>query len=811
MTVPSPLPPASLRPRCDPASLPFSTTAEVAPLADPLGQARALEALAFGTGIRRDGFHLFVMGSNEAGRRRLVAGALAARAAREPVPPDLCYVRDFDDARRPRVLRLPAGRGRAFQRDVDAMLDDLAAAIPAALEGDEHRARLRAVEEEVREEHEKAMAALREKAQARGITLVRTPLGFALAPLRDGHVMPTEVFEALPAEDKARIEAAIEALQEELREIVTAMPRLEKALRERVRALARETTEAAVAREVDETAARWADEPAAKAHLLAVRADVVADPSPFLRPAESKESPPLFEEASDGAVPGGPRRRYRVHVVVDRAGERGAPVVEEPHPSHPNLVGRVEYLAKMGALVTDFDLLRAGALQRADGGYLVLEARALLTQPWAWEALKQSLRARCVRTESLGQTLGLLHTVTLEPEAAPLATKVVLTGEREVFRLLDAYDPDFRALFKVVVDLDEDLPRDGDGPLAYARFVAGVVVEEGLSPFDRGAVAAVVESGARWAGDAARLSARTEDLADLLREADWFAREAGAATVGAAHVAAAVAARERRLGRVRERLLEETLSGTLLVETTGRRVGTVNGLAVLDAGRFAFGRPARISARVRLGKGDVVDLEREVDLGGPVHSKGVLILSAFLGARFGADGPLAFHGTLAFEQSYGPVEGDSASCAELVALLSALADLPVRQDLAVTGSVDQHGAVQAVGGVSEKLEGFFDLCRARGLSGTQGALLPASNVRHLALRDDVVEAAAAGRFSVHAVATVDEAVELLTGVPAGVRGPDGTWTEGSVNARVAARLAAFEQRRREAARDDRRAAGKDGA
>jgi predicted ATP-dependent protease len=480
--------------------------------------------------------------------------------------------------------------------------------------------------------------------------------------------------------------------------------------------------------------------------------------------------------------------RYEVNLFVDVGWSTGAPVVEEPNPTFANLVGRVEYVAHLGALVTDFSLLRAGALHRANGGYLILEARQVLTQPYAWEALKRALRSREIRIESLGQALGLVSTVSLEPEPIPLQVKVALVGDRLLYYLLCEHDPEFPELFKVEADFEERVGRTPENDLVYAHLLGSLARKNGLRPLDRGAVACVIEHAARLVGDAQRLSTHVRDLSDLLDEADFLAGDGERKAIAAADVEAAIEARTRRAGRLRERVHEEIGRGTVRIETDGLAVGQVNGLAVAEAGGFSFGWPGRITAQIGLGRGEVVDIEREVELGGPIHSKGVLILGGFLTGRFGRERPLTLRASLVFEQSYGQVEGDSASLAETCALLSAIAEAPIHQALAVTGSVDQLGQVQAIGAANEKIEGFFDICAARGLTGQQGVLIPSTNVDMLMLRHDVVAATEQGRFHVWAVETIDQAMELLTGVSAGERDEAGAYPPDSINGRVEARL-----------------------
>jgi lon-related putative ATP-dependent protease len=527
-----------------------------------------------------------------------------------------------------------------------------------------------------------------------------------------------------------------------------------------------------------------------RAYLADVERDVIDGAERFL--ARSEDDPPdallraLHQRGGEDRF-----RRYRVNVMIDHAANHGAPVVYEDNPTHANLIGRIEHAAELGALITEFTLIRPGALHRANGGYLLLDAIKLLQQPFAWDAVKRALRTREIRIESLGQALGLPATVSLEPEPIPLDTKVVLLGDRVLYYLLAAHDPEFGDLFKVMADFEQDLDRSRDADIAYARLIAGLVRKHGLRAFDRGAVARVIEHASRLASDGDKLSLHLRSIVDLLHEAEHCASGAGRATTTADDVQAAIDAQLRRAGRIRERMLEAIRRKLVLIDTGGDRVGQVNGLSVIDLGGHGFGQPTRITARARVGDGKVIDIEREVELGGPIHSKGVLILSGLLGARYAPRLPLSLSATIVFEQSYGGVEGDSASLAELCALLSAIAEVPIRQSLAVTGSVNQHGELQPIGGVNEKIEGFFDVCCARGLTGEQGVVIPRSNVQHLMLRRDVVAAVADGKFHVHAATAVDEAIELLTGRAAGDRDHDGQFPVGSVNALVEARLVSF--------------------
>jgi lon-related putative ATP-dependent protease len=794
--------PERLRNTCDPSQFPFATTAKLAPVPGVLGQERAEEAIRFALGVARHGFNVYAMGSAGLGKHEIVRRILDEKAASGQVPPDWCYVHDFEHGQKPRALKLPSGRGVALARAMERFTDELRSAIPAAFETDEYRARRREIETELEEKQEKAFDGVRGKARERGLDLVRMPIGMALAPFKDGEVMEPDVFGKLPEEEQKRIGTAMSELQGELETIIRELPRWRREAGEKLRELNRTVIRAAVHDLVLEARKKFEDLPPVQRYLNVVEEDVLTHAEGF-RPGKDGE-PATFRglpiSQSDGAEAA--LHRYRVNVLVNHAGKRGAPVVVLDHATFPNLVGRIEHVSQMGTLVTDFSLIRPGALHEANGGYLLVDALDVLSQPLAYGALKRALRSSSIVVELPGQSLGLVTTGSLEPEPIPLDVKVVLLGDRAIYGLLHDHDPDFAGLFKIASDFDEETPRDAEGLLAFARVVAAFAREEGLCPLDREAVARLVEHASRKAGDGEKLSLKLRDLADLLRESDHLARAAGRTVTAAADVEEALDARERRADRLPRRVLDETARGTLLIDTSGTKTGQVNGLAVMTFGGSSFGHASRVTARVRGGGGKVVDILREVELGGPLHSKGVLTLVGFLAGRYLPDLPLSLSASVVLEQNYGGVEGDSASSTELYAILSALAEVPVRQSLAVTGSVNQLGEVQAIGGVNEKIEGFFDLCARRGLTGEQGVLIPVSNVPHLMLRKDIVAAAAEGRFRVYPVTTIDEGIELLTGLTAGERGEDGRFPEGSVNARVEARLLAFAKAARAAGKPE---------
>jgi predicted ATP-dependent protease len=682
------------------------------------------------------------------------------------------------------------------------LIDDLKAALPAVFASEEYQTQRGAIDDTFQKAQNQAFAAFQDEAAKKQIVLLRTPMGFTLAPTADGKIVPPDQFNAWPEERRREIQAAIEALGEELERIVRQMPQGEKKRRDALRQLDRRTAENAAAHLIDERRAQFAENAEIVAHLGRVRADLIENVAVFIAGGEG-ETPSL------DVMPGGPFDRYEVNVLVSQTGG-AAPVVEEVHPTLPNLIGSIEHLSAQGVLITNFRLIKAGAVHRANGGYLLLDARGLMSEPFSWSALKRALLRREIVIEDVSRLVGLSSTVTLEPDPIPLDVKVVLFADRLLHQLLVAIDPELGEHFKVLADFDDDENRSPETEALLARQIASLAASAGLRPISRDGVALLVDEAARMAEDSGKLSLLLDRLRDIAMEADFQASAAGRAVTSGLDVERALAEREGRSARVRDRMRESIIDRVSLVETEGTRVGQINGLSVYEVNGAAFGRPTRISCQSRPGGGRLIDIEREVELGGPIHSKGVLILSGFLSGRYALDAPMSLYASLVFEQSYGGVEGDSASSAELYALLSAIGELPLRQDLAVTGSVNQHGEIQAVGGVNQKIEGFFDICAARGLTGSQGVLIPQSNVRHLMLSQTVREACAEGRFAIYAVASVDEGLSLMSRRPAGSRGEDGRFPEGTANRLVEDRLRAFAEARRAFAAEPGRAALRDG-
>ncbi|MCC6468981.1 MAG: AAA family ATPase [Alphaproteobacteria bacterium] len=800
---------AQVRRRFDARSLPFETVSELEDLAVPPGQELAIEALRFGVSIRHPDYHIYAFAPASETRLGFVRDFLEQRAATLPPPSDICYIHNFDNPQAPIALSLPPGRGAQLRDAMKRLVQDLRAALPAAFENEDYRTRRQGIDEQFKQKHQERFDALQKRAQQDSIAIIRTPVGIAFAPTREGEVITPQDFQKLPQTQRDRITATIEGLQAEMERIVRQVPVWAREHREQLRQLNRDITRYAVAHMTEELRAAFADLPPVMIYLAAVERDVIENADDFLgqeQGGEGRLGPVGDTAAADNMA----FRRYGVNLFVDSSGMAGAPVIYEDNPTVHSLIGRIEHVARFGALLTDFNLLKPGALHRANGGFLLLDAVKLLRNPLAYEALKRALRAGEIRIQSLEQMLSLTGTVSPDAEPVRLQIKLVLIGPRWLFHILTEADSEFAELFKVQVDVEDQIDRSDDHALLVARSIATMVRRHRLSPLDRGAVARVLEHLARQSGDNLKFAIETPGLVDLLKESDHWAGQSGEKVVTAADVQQAIDARQRRSDRIYRRLREQVRNGVLRVETRGRRIGQANGLSVISVGGFSFGHPSRITAQTRLGGGRVIDIEREVELGGHLHSKGVMILAGFLGGRYAKEGPLSLQASLVFEQSYGMIEGDSASSVELYALLSAIGELPLRQDLAVTGSVDQHGRIQAIGGVNEKIEGFYDLCAEQELTGEQGVIIPASNVRHLMLRQDVVDAVAAGRFAVYAVETVDEGMALLTGMPAGMPDADGRYPGGTVNGAVAARLerlthtAVALARRMDSEHDDRR-------
>lgn len=782
---PDPLAPEQLRRSCDPATLEFKTTADLEPLREAIGQDLAMRAVQFGLDVKHPGYNIYALGLPGSGRTTMIRQLLENRAAKEPTPPDWCYVSDFDSEREPQALEVPPGRGPELRDHVDSLLGEVEAALPKALQSDEFRKeqdkiaeRAMKVQRELIEEFQRQLE------EERYVALVQTPAGYVVVPALGNEPIDDSKFQSLTEDEREKILERRREMDKAFGEVQRRIREAQHAAQERVHRLQHQVAGSVVAHSAGELKSRWKSVPAVVQHLEKLAAEIVKNADQFANSDEESESarvgPP--GEIED------PLDRYRVNVIVSNVPDSGAPVIEEKNPTYHNVIGRIEHRIQFGAMYADFSQITAGAIHKANGGYLILDAADVLAKPLAWIALKNALRTQSIRLEDIFEYTSPIATTTLKPEPIPLACRVILIGDPYTYQLLHAYDDDFRELFKVKADFSPYMERTTEAEQGYGAFIAARCEEENLPAFDAAAVARIAEFGSRLADHQNRLSTRFALIGDLVREAAFHARVAGHDTATDDDVRRAISEREERVNRPERELLNLIEEDTLTVEPTGNKVGQLYGLAVLSAAEHAFARPIKVEASAFMGTSGVVDIEREVRLGGPLHNKGVLVLSGYLGDLFAQDQPLILSASLSFDQLYEEVEGDSASAAELYALVSAIADVPLRQGIAITGALNQKGDVQPIGGVTTKIEGFYRACERRGLTGEQGVIIPARNMLNLVLNDEVVEAVRNGQFHVWPIREVDEGWEVLAGIPAGRRDDGGRFPKDSVYGRAAARL-----------------------
>jgi len=776
--------PERLRWMCDPEHFTFASTRDIQPLEETIGQERALRSLDFGLGLESHGFNIYVLGESGTGKLSTVKALLEKRAGEENVPDDRCYVYDFLDPDRPKALNLPPGRGGELKRDMEELVESLKREIPKVFESKDYERHRDEIYEGQQERTKALFYRLEQKAAEKGFVLKKTVSGLGVFPERDGKVLKDDEVERLPKEERERIEENGRILQERLSDTIRDARNVEKETKERVNALDREVVQYVVNPFINELLEKYKGHAMVVDYLSKVKEDILVRAEEF-RP---REELPLPIPGLQQLRPEPTFERYEVNLIVSNKDTKGAPVVVETNPTYYNLFGRIEHRVQYGVAITDFTMIKGGSLHKANGGYLVVNALDLLRNIFSYDALKRAIKNREVRIEDVWEQYRLMSTVTLKPEAIPLDVKVVLVGTPYLYYMLYNLDDEYRKLFKVKADFDNRMPRTKENMDRYASFVAARCKEEGLKPFDRTGVARVVEYGCRLAEDQERLSARFSEITDLIREACFWAGENGNHHVTGDDVERALREKVYRNSRLEDRIRDLMLEGSLMVDTDGDVVGQVNGISIYDLGDYTFGKPSRITARTYLGEAGVVNIEREVKMSGRIHNKAHMILTSYLGERFAGKAPMTLSASICFEQLYEGVEGDSATCTEVYALLSSLSGLPLKQGIAVTGSMNQKGEVQPVGGINEKIEGVFDVCAARGLTGIQGVIMPERNLRNLMLKKDVVEAVANGKFHIYPIKMVEEGMEVLTGRDAGERLPDGSYPEGTINHMVEKRL-----------------------
>lgn len=768
----------------EPGKVECASTGEIRPMEEIIGQERALRALRFGLEIREKGFNVYTSGAQGTGRMRAVRSFLDELAKAKARASDWVYVHNFENQYEPNAIALPAGRGPRFREDMKRFIEEARQALPRAFESEEYAKRRDETLQSLQGNRTDLIARINQRAQEAGFVIQMSPIGLLTIPVINGRPVPEEEFVTLPDDVRAEVQRRRDALNAELRSTLRQVQDIERQGAEAVKGVNHDIALYAIGNLVAELKENYADVPEIPVYVDAVQNDILDNLQAFLGVPEQPGAPPQFQ----AFIRELPFRKYDVNVVVDNADAGGAPVIVEQNPTFQNLLGKIEKEVQFGIFTTDFTMIRPGSLHKANGGYLILSVEDLLRTPLSWDGLKTAVKTGEAVIEEPGERMGFITAKTIKPEPVPLDIKVALIGTPMIYQLLYRMDPDFKELFKVKADFDVVMDRNDENAGKYADFMCNLVREENLRHLDREAIARVIEYGSRLAADKEKLSTRFAAVADLIREANFYAASDGAEQIGKQHVMKTIDEKVYRSNLIQEKIQEYIQREIFLIETEGEKVGQVNGLSVIGLGDFAFGRPSKVTASIGVGREGIMDIEREAALGGPIHTKGVLIISGYLNNNYARDKPLGLSARLVFEQSYEGIEGDSASSTELYALLSALSGLPLKQYLAVTGSVNQKGEVQAIGGVNEKLEGFFEVCKAKGLNGDQGALIPASNVQNLMLKEEILEAAKAGKFRIYPVRTIDEGIEVLTGVPAGSRREDGTYEEGTVNYLVDRRL-----------------------
>lgn len=780
------LKPSQLYTVCDPQKFGFSSTAELEERMSALGQDRAISAVELGINIKSKGYNLFCLGPEGTGKTSLVKRILEEEAKKRPTPRDWAYVYNFDEPYKPHSISFPAGQAAEFAKDVDKLIDDFSVAIPAIIESDEYKAGVSIIQEKYKQKKEEYLRILQKKAKGKSVSLLHMQVGLVVAPVKNGEVLSPEAFDELPEEEKKELINDLNLMQEEIEKAAKDLPEWEDKQRREHNVLREKFIKLAVKSPIDSLRQKYKGHREVNDFLKNIQSHIIANIDDFLPTDVAPQQNGGEEDALSSLLSKMNRQeedkfaKFKVNVIVKNEPESGAPIIHLDHPTQGNLVGRVERIQQYGALLTDFTLIKAGALHHANGGFLLIDARKLLLQPYAWDSLKRSLASKTIKIETPGDETSFT-TISLDPEPIPLDVKIILTGDEELYELLSERDPDFSDYFKVEADFGTLMDRNDENEIEYAKLIGSLSNKKKLHSLNRQAVARVIEYSSRLAEDSKKLTAHIASIGDLLREADYWARESNSKQIGKKHVDQAISAQIYRSDRIKQAMLEQIDDGTILMDTTGEKVGQINGLVVYNFSRFSFGKPARITVQARIGNGEFINIERETNMSGPIHTKGVLILQSLIANRFAKQSPLSLSASIVFEQSYGGVDGDSASSTEYYCLLSAIAGLPIKQNIAVTGSINQFGDVQPIGGVNEKIEGFFDVCAHRGLTGDQGVIIPRTNVGNLMLREDVVAAVRDGKFHIYAIDTVDDGIEILTGIKAGKANAKGEFPKGSVN------------------------------
>ncbi|MDP8299392.1 MAG: ATP-binding protein [Candidatus Tantalella remota] len=770
---------------CDPSKFPFKTTEDYEFELEPLHQERGVNAIEFGLNVKSDGYNIFVCGPAGTGRNTQVNKLVNDVAAGQECPGDWIYVNNFLNPDEPIAIHLPVGRGIIYKKDIEELVEELKVEIPKAFESEDYETRKHDLLKEYMDKRDVTMQDIEDRAFEKGFVLKQSATGVILVPRKGDEPMTNEEYEELEDGEKKKTEKKKHDLHIKIEQVLGEVRSMEKAAKVVIKELEKEVALFSVKHIIDELRFKYREFEDVIEHLNHVQEDAVENIDAF---KEEEEGAQQGFFGMKGAAPKNSFLKYQVNLLVDHRHSKGAPVIREPNPTYYNLLGRIEYVSHFGSMSTDFTMIAPGALHKANGGYLILQSMDVLSSFMAWDVLKRVARNHEIKVEDINEQYRMISTTSLKPKPIPCDIKIVMIGPPWLYQMLYRFDEDFRKMFKVKADFAVEMDRDEQKIEKYAAFIKVRCEEEGLLHFDRKAVAKVIEYGSRLTHDQEKLSARFMYVADMLREADYWAGKDNAKYVDAPHVAKAMHEKIYRSSLIEDKINELIDQNVLMIDVTGKVVGQVNGLAVLDIGEYMFGKPSRITARTFMGKGGLVDIERQVKMGGSIHSKGVMILSGYFGEKFAQDMPLSLSASICFEQSYDGVDGDSASSTEAYCLLSSLSGVPIKQSIAVTGSMNQHGVVQPIGGANEKIEGFYDVCKIKGITGKQGVIIPGSNIRHLMLKDEVVDAVKKGKFHIWPVSHVDEGIEILTGKKAGQKGKDGKYPRGTINYLVEKKL-----------------------
>ncbi len=781
--------------KCNPQKFNFQSTAELEERLSALGQDRALAAVEIGINIQSKGYNLFCLGPEGTGKSSLVKRVLAQEAKNRPTPDDWAYIYNFEEPYKPMAISFPAGTATDFAKDIDKLVESFSVTIPAIFESDEYKAGVNIIQEKYKQSKEKYIKLLQKKAKGKSVSLLHMPVGLVVAPVKNGEVLSPEAFDELPEDEKKQLIEDLNQMQAEIENSAQDLPAWEDKQRDEINRLRTKFLKETVKSPIDELHTKYKGHKHANAFLRNIQKYILENVEEFLptadTPVQTDGDDPLGALLSKIKQPEEDKyAKFKVNVIVKNEPNTGAPIIHLDHPTQGNLVGKVERIQQYGALLTDFTLIKAGALHQANGGFLLIDARKMLMQPFAWDSLKRAIASKSIKIEAPSEETSFT-TISLDPEPVPLNVKIILTGDAELYELLSERDPDFSDYFKVEADFDILMDRTEENEVEYAKLIGSLSKKKRLRSLNRQAVAKIIEYSSRLAESSEKLTAHIASIGDLLREADYWARKSKSTHIGKNHVDQAISAQIYRGSRIKEAMLEQIDKGTILIDVKGKKVGQINGLVVYNFSRNSFGKPSRITTQVRIGKGEFVNIEREVEMSGPIHSKGVLILESLLANRFAKYCPLSLNASIVFEQSYGGVDGDSASSTEYYCLLSAISGIPIKQNIAVTGSINQFGEIQPIGGVNEKIEGFFDVCSHQGLTGDQGVIIPRTNVADLMLREDILQAVEEGKFTIYAVDTVDDGIEILTGIKAGNVDKNGNYPKGSVNYAVQQGLSHF--------------------